>query len=460
MGNNSKLWEGRFTKSASEILDDFNQSLNFDRELFPQDIEASKIHAQMLGKQGIISLEEAEKIINGLDHIFNYFSEQIDDIKNQEDIHSFIEAELVTLIGKTGKKLHTGRSRNDQVITALRLWLKNQAFELKNLLKDLSKTLITRAEQDIDCILAGYTHLQQAQAISLGHFWMAHESKLARDIERLEDALKRIDICPLGSGALAGTSFQLDREFCARELGFGGITHNSLDAVSDRDFVCEYEFVLSMIMIHLSQLAEEMIIWNSQEFGYIEIADSHATGSSMMPQKKNPDIPELVRGKTGRVIGVLNALMITLKALPLAYNKDLQEDKELLFMANSTVKKSLVIMQSFLENIKINRDEMYKKVFNSFCGATDIADYLSKSGMAFREAYKLTGKIVSDCIAADKFPHMLKLNEWRAYHECFSEDIYDFIKPENSVDARDIPGGTARRQVLAAIESAKRKLNV
>ena len=224
--------------------------------------------------------------------------------------------------------------------------------------------------------------------------------------------------------------------------------------------LCEYEFVLSMIMIHLSQLAEEMIIWNSQEFGYIEIADSHATGSSMMPQKKNPDIPELVRGKTGRVIGVLNALMITLKALPLAYNKDLQEDKELLFMANSTVKKSLVIMQSFLENIKINPNEMYKKVFNSFCGATDIADYLSKSEMAFREAYKLTGKIVSDCIAMQKFPHQLTLTEWRAYHECFSEDIYDFLKPENSVDARDIPGGTSRRQVLVAIETAKRKLNV
>jgi argininosuccinate lyase len=460
MGNNSKLWEGRFTKKASEILDDFNQSLIFDKELFPQDIEASKIHAQMLGKQGIITPDEAEKIINGLEQIYINFSERIEDIKNHEDIHSFIEAELVALIGETGKKLHTGRSRNDQVITALRLWLKNQAIELKNLLQDLSKSLISRAEVDIDCILAGYTHLQQAQAISLGHFWMAHESKLARDIERLEDALKRIDICPLGSGALAGTSFQLDREFCARELGFSGISTNSLDAVSDRDFVCEYEFVLSMIMIHLSQLAEEMIIWNSQEFGYIEIADSHATGSSMMPQKKNPDIPELVRGKTGRVIGVLNALMITLKALPLAYNKDLQEDKELLFMANSTVKKSLVIMQSFLENIKINRDEMYKKVFNSFCGATDIADYLSKSGMAFREAYKLTGKIVSDCIAMQKFPHQLTLTEWRAYHECFSEDIYDFIKPENSVDARDIPGGTSRRQILVAIETAKRKLNV
>ena len=460
MAKNSKLWAGRFTKNASEILDEFNQSLNFDKQIFAQDIEASKIHAQMLAQQAIISQKEAEMIVMGLEEIFTKFSDNPAEIIGFEDIHSFIEANLILLIGETGKKLHTARSRNDQVVTALRLWLKNEVFEILDLLKEMQITLVNRAQSDIDCILPGYTHLQQAQAISLGHFWMAHENRIARDSERLKDCLKRIDVSPLGSGALAGTGFPVDRDFTARELGFSRPSENSLDAVSDRDFVCEYEFCLSMIMIHLSGLAEEMIIWNSQEFGYIEIADSHATGSSMMPQKKNPDIPELVRGKTGRVIGVLNALMITLKGLPLAYNKDLQEDKELLFMANDTVKKCLKIFQSFLQNIHINKEQMYSNVLNSFCSATDIADYLTSKGIAFRTAYQVTGTIVKYCLDKNIYPHQVSLEEWKSFSESFSEDIFERIKPENSIDARNILGGTARDQITQAIKTAQGRLNV
>ena len=326
------------------------------------------------------------------------------------------------------------------------------------MLKDLKKSFLDRAELDINILVPGYTHLQQAQAISLGHFWLAHEAKFSRDLARLEDALKRIDVCPLGSGALAGSTFNINRDFTAKELGFSQVSNNSLDAVADRDFVVEFEFVLSMIMVHLSQFAEEMIVWNSQEFSFIEINDAYATGSSMMPQKKNPDIPELLRGKAGRVIGVMNALMITLKGLSLTYNKDLQEDKEQLFMASETVKKSLTIAADFLKNIEINSTKMLEALEHSFTNATDAAEYLVKKGLPFRDAYTIVGKAVAYSIKESKFLHNLSLEEWQSFSEVFSEDIIQTIKIANCVDARNVYGATARSQVKQQIARLKEVL--
>ena len=462
MSEKTKLWQGRFTESSSKILEEFNASIGFDYRMHVQDISASKIHAEMLAKQGIISNEDLSRITSGLDKILTDIEKNPEEwaklrIKD-EDIHLAIERELTELIGEAGKKLHTARSRNDQVVTDLRLWLKAEHKVLSELLKNLRQNFIARAKQDIDCIMPGYTHLQQAQPINLGHFWLAHEARFSRDSERLEDALKRINVNPLGSGALAGSSFPIDREYTTQKLGFSRASENSLDAVSDRDFVAEYEFILSMIMIHLSQFAEEMIIWNSQEFSFIEIADSYATGSSMMPQKKNPDIPELLRGKAGRVIGVLNALLITLKSLPMAYNKDLQEDKELLFMASDTVVKCLKISADFLQNININSQRMLESLTRSFTTATDIAEYLVKKGLPFREAYNTVGLIVKSCILEQKTFTDLSLEQWQNFNKSFDNDILEKITIEASVNAKNIPGATAANQVKQAIVFAETRL--
>ena len=456
--SNNKLWQGRIQQNSAQILDEFNSSLEFDIRLYQEDIQASIVHAQMLAKENIISQEDFVQIKQGLEQIKAEIDQDLDGWlanNRQEDIHMAIEACLTTKIGDIGKKLHTARSRNDQVITDLKLWLKKEINTVKDLLNSLKQTLCQKAQEDIDVIMPGYTHLQQAQAISLGHFWLAYCEKFNRDSQRLNDSLKRTDINPLGSGALAGTSFPIDREFTTRELGFTSLTPNSLDAVSDRDYVCEYEFCLSMIMLHLSGLAEEMIVWNSQEFNFIEISDAFATGSSMMPQKKNPDIPELLRGKAGRVLGVLNALMITLKSLPLSYNKDLQEDKEQLFMASDTVKKCLQITIDFLKNITANKDKMYRVIKESFAPATDIADYLVKKGMPFREAYGVVGNLVAKCHQANIYFDSLKLEDFQAQSNLFGNDIFAILSPENSVDSRDIPGGTARKQVQAQIDRIK-----
>jgi len=457
-----KLWQGRFNASSSEILEEFNASIGFDYRMYIQDIFASKVHAEMLAKQKIISKEDFKAISEALDKIQTQIEKDPEAWAkariSDEDIHLAVERELTELIGDAGKKLHTARSRNDQVVTDLRLWMKQELSQVKGLLKDLRSSFVTRAKQDIDTILPGYTHLQQAQPISLGHFWLAHEARFARDSERLEDALKRIDINPLGSGALAGSTFNIDREFTTKKLGFSRASENSLDAVSDRDFVAEYEFVLSLAMVHLSQFAEEMIIWNSQEFGFIEISDSFATGSSMMPQKKNPDIPELLRGKAGRVIGVLNALLITLKSLPLAYNKDLQEDKELLFMANDTVKKCLKISSDFLMEITVNSDRMLESLSKSFSAATDIAEYLVKKGLPFREAYNAVGSIVKHCIEEKKQFSNLSMAEWKSLNSNFEEDIQEKISALACVDARDIQGATSRKQVKEAIKFSEKRL--
>lgn len=454
-----KLWQGRFEQDSAQILNEYNSSLSFDIRLYQEDIQASLAHAKMLAKQKIIQQSDYEAIAKGLNEIKDEINQDLDGWlkKNihEEDIHMAVEKELTNKIGDIGKKLHTARSRNDQVVTDLKLWLKKEIGCVKDLISGLRKTIVNKAQEDIDIILPGYTHLQQAQAISLGHFWLAYETKFSRDQERLDDCLKRVDVNPLGSGALAGTSYPIDREFTTKELGFKSMTTNSLDAVSDRDYVCEYEFVISMLMLHLSSLAEEMIIWNSQEFNFIEISDAYATGSSMMPQKKNPDIPELMRGKTGRVVGVLNALMITIKSLPLAYNKDLQEDKEMLFMASDTVKKCLTIANDFLKNIKANKEKMHLAISNSYAPATDIADYLVKKGMAFRDAYTIVGELVSYCSNKNIYFNQLKISDLKLKSELFEEDLFDILSPEASVDARNIPGGTSRKQIKAAIAKIK-----
>ena len=458
-----KLWGARFQSSAAQILEEFNASITFDHKMYKEDIMGSIAHTKMLAKQGIISETEFKEIEKGLKDIEleinlegseNWAKSRISD----EDIHLAIEKRLTELIGDTAKKMHTARSRNDQVVTDLRLWLKSELAIVVNQLKDLREALCNRARSDIDSIMPGYTHLQQAQPISLGHFWLAHEARFSRDTERLIDALKRININPLGSGALAGSTFPLDREFTTKELGFSRPSENSLDAVSDRDFVAEYEFCISMVMIHLSQLAEEMIVWNSQEFNYINISDSYATGSSMMPQKKNPDIPELLRGKAGRVIGVLNALMVTLKGLSLAYNKDLQEDKEMLFMANDTVKKCLCISKEFLEHITPNKEKMYDAVYNSYADATDAVEYLVKKQVAFRTAYQAVGKAVAYALERGRLLKDLNVSEWAQFHQSFTDDIVAALKPESCVDNRDVLGGTSRRRVAEAIDFALARL--
>lgn len=451
------LWSARFNSKPAEILQEFNASIGFDVLMFREDIAGSIAHAKMLGKQKIISEADVKVIIKGLAEIEAEIAQ--DPIAwaeariSQEDIHMAVETRLTELIGDTAKKLHTARSRNDQVVTDLRLYLRSQLAQVQESLTKLRKNLVTRAKQDLDIVLPGYTHLQQAQPISLGHFWLAYEAKFSRDSERLNDALKRININPLGSGALAGSTFDLDRELTTKELGFASASSNSLDAVSDRDFVIEYEFCLSTIMLHLSQFAEEMIIWNSQEFNYITLSDSFATGSSMMPQKKNPDIPELLRGKAGRVIGVLNAMMITLKGLSLAYNKDLQEDKEQLFMANQTTIKCIEIAAEFLNNITVNSERMLQAATNSYAAATDIAEYLVKQGLAFRDAYSIVGQIVAYAIEQEKYLSELSLEELQKFSDKFTVRLD--LSPQACVDARDLLGGTARSRVKDAIFGIK-----
>jgi argininosuccinate lyase len=455
MTDANKLWQGRFNASTAEILEEFNASITFDYLMYEEDIAGSIAHSRMLAKQKIITGAEQQQIEDGLKQIE---AEIAQDPRSwayariaDEDIHMAVEKRLTEIIGAVAKKLHTARSRNDQVATDLRLWLKNQADVLSGFLKNLLTNLKKRAELDIDVIMPGYTHLQQAQPISLAHFWLAYFDKFQRDLERLQDSLKRIDVMPLGSGALAGTGFNLDRDYTAKLLNFAKVSTNSLDAVADRDFVLEYEFSLSMIMLHLSQLAEEMIVWNSQEFSFIRISDAYATGSSMMPQKKNPDIPELLRGKAGRVIGVLNALMITIKGLPLAYNKDLQEDKEQLFMAHETTCKCLKIASEFLLQIEINQKRMRLAVENSFASATDLADYLVRKGLAFREAYTVVGHIVSAASQQQKYIHDLSLSELQSFSEKIKEDVFNLLTPEALVDARTVYGGTARSCIQARL---------
>jgi argininosuccinate lyase len=452
-----KLWGGRFSKSTDSAVDDFNSSIRFDSRMYAQDIKGSVAHCEMLGKQGIIPKEDADLIIKTLGEILEDIEAgKVEFSVEAEDIHMNIEKLLIERIGDTGKRLHTGRSRNDQVALDLRLYLRDECKKILGLLDDLRETLANLAEKNIDVIMPGYTHLQKAQPILFSHHMMAYYEMLSRDRQRLAQCMERMNISPLGSGALAGTTYPLDREFVAEKLGMRGVTKNSLDAVADRDFAIEVCFVMSMIMMHISRLSEEIILWSSHEFGYIELDDSYSTGSSIMPQKKNPDVAELARGKTGRVYGDLIGLLTVMKGLPLAYNKDMQEDKEQVFDAVDTVLMTLPVFTKMLATMTVKGENMRKGASGGFTNATDAADYLVKKGLPFRDAHEVIGKIVAYCVKHEKSIQDLSMEEFKSFSPLFGDDIYSAISLEACVNLRNVTGGTATNQVLKAIKERER----
>ena len=455
-----KLWGGRFEKATDKLVDDFNSSIRFDSRMYKQDILGSVAHSKMLGKCGIIPQEDSELIQKTLLEILaDIESGKIEFEIDAEDIHMNIEKILISRIGDTGKRLHTGRSRNDQVALDIRMYLKEEIALIKEMLISLENTIIETSENNLETILPGYTHLQRAQPITLAHHMMAYFQMFRRDIERLNDCYKRTNILPLGSGALAGTTYPLDRKMVADELGFYSITENSLDGVSDRDFAIELASCLSIIMMHLSRFSEELILWSSHEFGFVEMDDAYSTGSSIMPQKKNPDVAELVRGKTGRVYGSLMALLTTMKSLPLAYNKDMQEDKEAIFDSVDTVKMCLPVFTKMLATMKFRKENMYKAAQGGFTNATDIADYLVKKGIPFRSAHEIIGKMVLYCIEKDKSIDQLSMEEFKNFSEKIEDDVYTEISLEKCVSGRNIPGGPSQESVKNSIENGKSFLN-
>ncbi len=454
----AKLWGGRFSKATDTLVDDFNSSIRFDARMYAQDIEGSMAHAEMLGRQGIIPKADAELIVKTLGEIKNDIEDgKVEFEIDAEDIHMNIETILISRIGDVGKRLHTGRSRNDQVALDVRMYLRHEVDELLPLLEDLKKSILTIAEQNLDTIMPGYTHMQKAQPITLAHHLMAYYEMLRRDCDRLSDCRRRINVMPLGSGALAGTTYPLDREFVAEKLGFDSVTVNSLDGVSDRDFVCELAFDLSMIMTHLSRLSEEIILWSSHEFSFIELDDAYSTGSSIMPQKKNPDVAELVRGKTGRVYGSLMGLLTMMKGLPLAYNKDMQEDKEQIFDAIDTVKMCLPVFSKMLLTMKVKRENMLRGAKGGFTNATDVADYLVKHGLPFRDAHAVVGRMVAYCIENNKVIDDLSMSEFKEFSNLIEDDIYKEISLETCVNQRKLIGGPAYDTVKHIIDVYKSK---
>ncbi len=454
-----KLWGGRFSKATDKKVDDFNSSIRFDQRMYKQDILGSIAHATMLGKQNIIPKSDADLIVKTLGEILEDIEAgKVEFLIDAEDIHMNIEKILTERIGDAGKRLHTGRSRNDQVALDIRMYLRDEIGTIEEMLKNLMRTLLAVAEENTDTIMPGYTHLQKAQPITLAHHVMAYFEMLKRDLARLADAKKRINILPLGSGALAATTYPLDREFVAEKLGFDGVTLNSLDGVSDRDFVLEVEFVLSVIMMHLSRFSEELILWSSHEFSFVEMDDAYSTGSSIMPQKKNPDVAELIRGKTGRVYGDLIAMLTTMKGLPLAYNKDMQEDKEGVFDAIDTVQLCLPVMTDMIATMKIRKENMLRGAKGGFTNATDAADYLVKKGLPFREAHEVVGKMVAYAIANDKALDEFTMDEFTACSDIFEEDVYEAISMKTCVDGRNIIGGPAAETVKNAIAAGKAML--
>ncbi len=453
----SRLWGGRFEKSTDEMINDFQASINFDKRLYREDIAGSIAHAKMLAKCKIISDADAQKIIDGLKKILA----QIEDGKfnfsvELEDIHMNVEKALTDLIGEAGGRLHTARSRNDQVALDMHLYMRRTVQEVQDLILELQKSLVDAAEKNLSVIMPGYTHLQRAQPILFSHHLMAYFQMLKRDYDRFSGVYERADIMPLGAGALAGTTFPIDREFVKTELNFSEVYMNSLDAVSDRDYILEFLSAASILMIHLSRLSEETILWCSREFNFVELDDAHCTGSSMMPQKKNPDVPELVRGKAGRVIGHLNAMLVTVKSLPLAYNKDLQEDKEGLFDAIDTIKFCLKVYAQIIAGMKVKAENMRRAVEEDFSNATDLADYLVKKNMPFRQAHEVAGKLVHYCIERGVYLKDLSLDEFKTFSDKFDADIYDAIKAETCVNSRNSLGGTSTAQVTKQIEIAKK----
>lgn len=448
------LWGGRFTKDNDKEMFDFNESLSFDKRLYKVDITGSLAHAEMLGKQGIISIEEAEDITKGLKSILGDIesgSLKIDSAA--EDIHSFVEAELIKRIGDTGKKLHTGRSRNDQVALDMKLYTREQIDSISLLLKDFIDVIIYKMEENTDTYMPAFTHLQKAQPTNLAHYLGAYVEMFLRDKDRLKDIRKRMNLSPLGAGALCGTTYNLDRDFVAEKLGFDTATFNSMDSVSDRDYLIETLSALSIIMMHLSRFSEEIIIWNSNEYRFVEIDDAYSTGSSIMPQKKNPDVAELVRGKTGRTYGALISLLTTMKGLPLAYNKDMQEDKEVAFDAMDTVSKCISIFTKMLYTLKFNNDVLAESAMKGYTNATDAADYLVKKGMPFRDAHSVIGRLVLLCLEKDCAIEDLSVNELKELSELFDEDVYDAISLKTCVERRMTKG--APGEIKKAIEHYK-----
>lgn len=455
-----KLWGGRFEKETAEIMDNFNASISFDQKLYKHDIMGSIAHAKMLNRSNIITIVEKQYIIDGLNSILEDIERgKIEFSVEYEDIHMNIEKLLINRIGDVGKKLHTARSRNDQVAVDIRLYLREEIEGIAELIENLLNTLCDLAGQNIDTIMPGYTHLQRAQPINLGYYLMAYFQMFKRDFERLMDCKKRVNIMPLGAGALAGTTYNTDRQFLAEELGFQGICENSLDAVSDRDFIIEFINGASVIMMHLSRFCEELILWSSAEFSFIEMDDAYSTGSSIMPQKKNPDIAELIRGKTGRVYGNLINIMTIMKALPLAYNKDMQEDKIPLFDSVDTLKECLIIFKDMISTMEVKRENMKKATKDGFMNATDVADYLVKKGVPFRSAHEIVGKMVLYCINNKKAIEELDLEEFNSFSNVFTEDILETVEIENCMDSKLSQGSTSKENVKIMIENAKEYLN-
>ena len=452
----AQLWGGRFTKQTDQLVFDFNASITFDKRLFYEDVTGSIVHATMLAKQGILTEEERKSIVEGLTGIL----EDVDDgtlaiDESQEDIHSFVEATLIDRIGDAGKKLHTGRSRNDQVALDMRLYTRTRVAETDGLLKKLLEVILDTMENNLDTYMPGFTHLQKAQPITLAHHYGAYFEMFKRDRQRLADIYKRMNYCPLGAGALAGTTYPLDREYTARLLRFEGPTLNSIDSVADRDYLIEFLSALSTIMMHLSRFSEEIIIWNSNEYQFVELDDAYSTGSSIMPQKKNPDIAELVRGKTGRVYGALMALLTTMKGLPLAYNKDMQEDKEMAFDAMDTAAYCITLFTGMIKTMKFCKDRMAKSAMNGFTNATDAADYLVGKGVPFRDAHGIIGRLVLYCIEKDTSIDALSLEELRSISDKFDEDIYDAISLKTCVEKRLTIGAPGEKMMKQVIEKNK-----
>ena len=456
----AKAWSNRFDESLDPFIQKFNSSIDFDKKLIIEDLDCSISHANMLGKQQVITLKESKRIIEGLNQIKNDFNQgKFDPAYPSEDIHYSIEEKLIDLIGDVGKKLHTGRSRNDQVGTDIRLWLRKKIDDILLLICELQKSLFLIAEENLYTLIPGYTHMQRAQPLSLAHHLLAYVEMFQRDIDRLNEVRIRVNTSPLGAAALAGTKINIDRYSTAKDLGFKDIYNNSIDAVSDRDFAIEFLSASSLIMAHLSRLSEEIILWVTNEFAYAQLTDKCSTGSSLMPQKKNPDVPELIRGKTGRVYGNLQSLLTTIKGLPLAYNKDFQEDKEPLFDSVKTVSDCLIAMQILLhDGLIFQKENLMRSVEQDFSNATDVADYLVDKNIPFREAYQVVGNIVKFCISKNILFKDLKLMDFKYFHKHFEKDIFEKITPLNVVKSRNSIGGTGFEQVNSQLISWKSKL--
>jgi argininosuccinate lyase len=454
-----KLWSGRFTEETDKLVEEFNASISFDSRLFRHDIRGSIAHAATLEKARILTRKELEKITAGLKAVEREISEgRFAFTPEMEDIHMAVERRLTEKIGPLGGKLHTGRSRNDQVALDIRLYLKDEIFIIAELLHELKKAIVEVAEKNIDCVMPGYTHLQRAQPVLFGHYMLAYYEMFKRDTGRLLDCLERTDAMPLGAGALAGSPYELDRRFTARLLGFSKVTENSLDSVSDRDFAVEFLSSASILIMHISRLSEEIILWGTQEFGFIELSDAFSTGSSIMPQKKNPDVAELARGKTGRVYGDLMAALTLMKGLPLAYNKDMQEDKEPLFDAVDTVKDTLRVYAPMLKTMRVNREAMKRAAQKGFLNATDAADYLTKKGLPFRDAHRVVGEAVAYCLKKGATLEEISLAEWKKFSRIFENDIKKAVSIGNSVNARTVYGGTALKTVKARLKAVRNEI--